>query len=305
MCSTKIIISTVLLLALTWGAHSVSLTGEPGEPGEPQAPKDDKVGFGLQYQNTGVRFFSTPEIYSSAWGEHLNRALVRYTELIGAPSPVDVTLVATQAEAANVALPRSANRSLTLSLDQIQSKTATLGSEYAVIAHELCHSWFIGTLESNGLKQTKDVMGMPVYGHIAAPDWLDEAVAIHCESGDVAASRLTGDFKRALIEDFIVQEHPVFAAMKEKIMAVMKQKKAGQTTTITMKSGDHDYVSFYKQSAWFKRFLLATRGNDIFKDLVGHLADGDSLDQVILSNTADGSWPAVNRQFNQFIDNNQ
>jgi len=258
----------------------------------------------LQYKNAGVNFYTTKEIYSKAWQLSLDLALEKYQQLISTPHPIDVYLLEDTFQAILLRNSASDKPQLVLSLDILESKKKGDSTSYSVINHELCHLWFIETLKSKGLNQTKDPTGAPTYGHSNAEDWIDESVAIHCETGPNKSSKLTQHFTPIPLSQFLDMENPAFALVKEHIVS---QLKANQDKQIVIKKefNDESLYVFYQQAYWFREFLLATLGELTYQEIAETLVKQGNVNQYLLSQLGHRDWLETDRAFKNFIVNRQ
>jgi len=254
----------------------------------------------LKYKNKGVNLYTTNSIYSSKWQEYLDIALDRYTSLIGSPSPINLYVVENSNQVGKLKQPNQPIKQLILPLETIALKNKHYTTQYATANHELCHLWFMNTLEEKGLTQQPDPMGMPSYGHANAPDWLDESVATHCEQGQIEASRFTSLNNPTPLKSFLEQENPVFAMLKEKLLAAIQQNN-GEQVIIKEEVSDEHLTTFYQQASWFKQFIITHLGKDGYKNIVDQLVQKEDISLYLLSSLGFNNWSDAESAFHQFI----
>lgn len=256
----------------------------------------------LKYQNQGVNFYTTEQLYSDKWAETLDYALAQYQSLLYKPKKIDVYLVKSKTQASELRQQKqiSQNQQLVLSLESIASKKHQYNTEFSTISHELCHLWLISSVEEKGLLQQKDPMGIPAYGHANVNDWIDESVATQCEFGEIAASRTSEVFNLVPLKEFLNQENPVFSAMKHQILAALKSSQ-GQQVVISQEVDDSASIVFYQQSTWFRHYLRYRLGDNIYRDLVQKIVQQQDVLRYLLKALGYSNWQEVDADFAAFI----
>lgn len=162
------------------------------------------------------------------------------------------------------------------------------------LGHELCH---LHLIEAFDLRRDANSRQSRYGGR--APDWLDEAAAVLCETDELIQSReellwdLAASDQLEPLHHFLESEHPL-------IQSTQALRGSGQLQTgVTVLSGDaarqlletadaNNPAAFYAQSLGVARFLLDASGKP---NVLGELAQSyaDDVDfQSFLANRPDG-----------------
>lgn len=233
---------------------------------------------------TNQRFnLIAPDANQTEINSALTIAQDRFAQWFGEPELIDVVLTEDIDAMKTVDVSELAPLRLIFARQVLAAKqrdSQTLGS---VLAHEVCHLWFIEWVKSQGFEQER-LQPLPAYGHSAIPDWFDEVVAVGCEGTDMANKRRTTDFELVPMDTYMTQIHAVYAQIKAQIQAQLAarseaEKKPGQAV-FSMKLDDEAPIHFYRQSAWMWNFIDAQRAEPFNADwLTQFIAAGSDADQ--------------------------
>lgn len=224
-----------------------------------------------------------PATYQAEINSALTAAQERFAQWFGEPELIDVVLTEDIEAMKAVDVTGLAPLRLVFARQVLAAKqrdNQTLGS---VLAHEVCHLWFIEWVKSQGFEQ-KRLQPLPAYGHSAIPDWFDEVVAVGCEGTEMANMRRTMDFELVPMHTYMTQIHPVYAQIKAQIQAQLAarsetEKQSGQAV-FSMKLNDDAPGHFYRQSAWMWDFIDAQQAEPFNAEwLTQFIAAGSNADQ--------------------------
>ena len=144
--------------------------------------------------------------------------------------------------------------------------------EIGAIQHEFGHFWFIYKYE--GALHAKEGKTIVQYGG-AAPDWLDEVVAIMMENDTLEKGRLRyfaekGKESLVPLERYFSMQHPLIEAVQEKLgAAAAATPENGQTSSVII-MGDNELpgtdgvdpaLAFYTQGKLFSDFMIEKTGD--------------------------------------------
>jgi hypothetical protein len=269
-----------------------------------EASSKEKITAHLVTESTGYRLWTSVDNLDSSWQQSLDEAHAVFANALENAPSLDIVLLNDATELGRVDKSLLNEGALILPLDIIEKKSVSKrATTQAVVAHETCHKWLINLANARGIEKPESTIPVPSYGHGGLPDWFDEAIAVICETGEVAASRFTNEFTPIPLHAFLTMDHPLYAQIKQKIMAATQ--KNSEFNVLKVKGVGDNSIDFYVQAAWFTRFLKSTIGKDALRQILSEFATGNAIDSFLLKSLDEEQLSAVNTRFVEFIDAQQ
>ncbi|RUO42057.1 hypothetical protein CWE22_07900 [Pseudidiomarina aestuarii] len=245
-----------------------------------------------------------PEAYQTEIDSALTTAQKRFAQWFGEPELIDVVLTEDIEAMQAVDVTKLAPLRLVFARQVLAAKqrdNQTLGS---VLAHEVCHLWFIEWVKSQGFEQER-LQPLPAYGHSAIPDWFDEVVAVGCEGTEMANMRRTMDFELVPMHTYMTQIHPVYAQIKAQIQAQLAarsdaEKKSGQAV-FSMQLDDDAPRHFYRQSAWMSDFISSQKTESFSAQWLSQFVTAGSNPDQQAEALGFSSAAALEQSFTEFV----
>jgi hypothetical protein len=309
LCHKHVLLSVILFIFFTYSGstHSQqpeSLTEQVQQQIDAyknQSQMDKLVVTAVQ-KMPSYRLWTATEKVEDSWVTSLSDAYKVFKKAIGDSETIDIVLVDTPLDAARIDNAQFETSPLILPIATIKAKGLSRTTTVeAVIRHEACHKWLISYANSIGVQHKSNNIGIPVYGHGALPDWLDEAVAIMCENPELKSTRLElTEFMPFEMERFLTMEHPVYEQIKS-VLNAKKSSQATQTKVLQLASNDVRKIDYYRQSALFKSYLFSTLDSQVLRSIIQAIAQGTSATAYLQTALNTQSIEEIDSDFIKYV----